>query len=184
MPARLRTAPALSPCLALDRGSLAHRMSTLLTPTEVASHVASNRLIVDIRPLDPAEATDDRGGVHVLTKCLSAPWRDGSMPMAALPSDKTTPLLLHCRSGGRAAAAAQFLRANGFVNVSNGGGPNVAEVWEAYGEMRHEHRLGGFAQMFDGEELGGSSTYTYLLWDEQSKEASLQHVCCESFASL
>ena len=183
MPARLRTAPAFSTFLRWIRGSLARRMSTLLTPTEVASH-ASNRLIVDIRPLDPAEATDDRGGLHVLTKCLSAPWRDGSMPMAALPSDKTTPLLLHCRHGHRAAAAAQFLRANGFINVSNGGGPNVAEVWEAYGEMRHEHRLGGFAQMFDGEELGGSSTYTYLLWDQQSKEASLQQVCCESFASL
>jgi hydroxyacylglutathione hydrolase len=46
------------------------------------------------------------------------------IPLAELPQklaalDRTQPIVLHCKGGGRSSIAASFLKANGIQNVSN-----------------------------------------------------------------
>ena len=135
-----------------------------------------NAVVVDLRPLDTSEATPD--AFQAVVGALSAPWdrENSTMPTAGLPVDKETPLILHCRSGGRAGAAAAFLIDSGYRSVFNAGGPaGPPEQWAQLQAARggHAHNLRGFRQLFDGPEGGGSSTYTYLLWDHSTKEALL-----------
>ena len=62
-----------------------------------------------------------------------------TMDLAALEpflvADKDTPIITHCGGGGRGQKAKDFLKANGFTNVLNGGGPSVAEHWEKFGKL-------------------------------------------------
>ena len=61
-----------------------------------------------------------------------------SMPLeetALAGADKSTPIITHCGGGGRGQAAKEYLEDEGFANVINGGGPNVAALWEMYGEI-------------------------------------------------
>ena len=48
---------------------------------------------------------------------------------------KETPIITHCGGGGRGQKTKDFLLANGFANVINGGGPSVGELWEKFGKL-------------------------------------------------
>ena len=43
------------------------------------------------------------------------------------------PVITHCGGGGRGEKAKQYLLANGFKNVLNGGGPEDDECWATFG---------------------------------------------------
>ena len=45
----------------------------------------------------------------------------------------SVPVITHCGGGGRGQKAKDFLLANGFANVANGGGPEDDECWECFG---------------------------------------------------
>ena len=100
-----------------------------------------------------------------------------TMNLGALPKDKTAPLILVCRTGNRAGKAAAFLITSGYTRVFNGGGPmGPIGSWGVLithcGELAYSFR-GGLRQLFDGAAPlgGGSSTYTYILTDDATKEA-------------
>mmetsp|Transcript_38807 Transcript_38807/g.39231 ORF Transcript_38807/g.39231 Transcript_38807/m.39231 type:complete len:196 (-) Transcript_38807:318-905(-) len=61
-----------------------------------------------------------------------------SMDLSKLPdsvtTNKQTPIITHCGGGGRGQKAKDFLIANGFENVMNGGGPEDPECWTEFGE--------------------------------------------------
>lgn len=52
-----------------------------------------------------------------------------------LTSEKDTPIITHCGSGGRGQKAKEYLESKGFTNVINGGGPSVKEHWELFGSL-------------------------------------------------
>lgn len=154
------------------------------TPREVAEALARpGGLVVDVRSLHSSEATANGDGVATYAAtlgALSAPWDkvNKTMPVGALPADKSTPLILHCKCGVRAQAAAGFLAERGYADLTNAGGPDgPSEQWALLCKSRgvHDHVVKGMLQLFDGPAPagGGSSTYTYLLWDEATKEALL-----------
>ena len=133
--------------------------------------------IVDLRGLESAKGDNAFIALH---GAISAPWDRSSktMPTAALPANKSTPLIVHCESGRRASDAKAFLISRGYKTVLNAGGP-AAPLWHDFGiehGLNHAHDLGVFVQLFDGPAPasgGGSSTYTYLLGDPASGEAIL-----------
>lgn len=43
------------------------------------------------------------------------------------------PVITHCGGGGRGQKAKEYLEANGFQNVKNGGGPEDDECWAVFG---------------------------------------------------
>ena len=43
------------------------------------------------------------------------------------------PVITHCGGGGRGQKAKEYLEANGFENVKNGGGPEDDECWAVFG---------------------------------------------------
>jgi hydroxyacylglutathione hydrolase len=70
------------------------------------------------------------GGVTVIDVRGPDEWRHGHLPgathipLAALPGkieqlDRSGPIVLHCKGGGRSAIATSFLKAHGFANVAN-----------------------------------------------------------------
>uniref|UniRef100_A0A7S2GQ89 persulfide dioxygenase n=1 Tax=Haptolina brevifila TaxID=156173 RepID=A0A7S2GQ89_9EUKA len=108
------------------------------------------------------------------------------MALIGLPEDKSKTLVLTCRSGKRAAMAAEYLGAQGYINILNGGGPKGdPKLWEALtkskGEQKYQLGLrgGSFVQLFDGEDSGASSTLTYILADEATREAIIIDPCIE-----
>ena len=44
------------------------------------------------------------------------------------------PVITHCGGGGRGQKAKDYLLANGFGNVMNGGGPEDDECWATFGD--------------------------------------------------
>ncbi len=72
-------------------------------------------LLVDVRT--PAE--HERG--H-LDGSLLIPHTEVAARISEFGDDKSRPIVLYCKSGGRAGKAHKVLEANGFTNVTNGGG--------------------------------------------------------------
>lgn len=132
-------------------------------------------VLVDVRPPESSEAID--GVFRTLNGAVSAPLQDGVVPLSALPADKETPLIVYCRSGRRAGAAAASLVESGYPHVYNGGGPaGDADLWQTLAQRQGEVIIpmpGGVLQLFDGDAPsgGGSSTLTYILTDLESREA-------------
>lgn len=153
---------------ALTQGAALPQVSSVAEVQAALKHPGA--VIVDLRPVSPKEAVAGVNGVRFrgVVGAVSAVWdaATGTMPTGALPSDKATPLLLYCRSGGRAAQAVAFLRSQGHTSVLNVGGPVAShELFAALERPMYAHDLGIFAQLFDGADGGGSSTYTYILGD-------------------
>jgi len=133
-------------------------------------------VLVDVRPPNSSEAID--GVFRTLIGVISAPLQDGLPPLSALPTDKDTVLIVFCRSGRRAGAAATYLIGEGYTNVYNAGGPAGDEVvWQALAKRQGEVLIpmpGDVQVLFDGDASSGggdSSTLTYILTDPESKEA-------------
>jgi adenylyltransferase/sulfurtransferase len=87
-------------------------MSNEITPAELAGELekgASYR-IVDVREPHEWALSHIESATHIPL---------GAIPQRAGELDPDTPTVVYCRSGGRSARAAQFLREKGFKNVMN-----------------------------------------------------------------
>jgi len=152
------------------------------TPASLAA-LLQTALIVDVRSADSTELTSKSDPVfELISGSLSAPFDKAqeTVPTAALSllaPNKNEPIVIHCRSGVRAAKAVKFLRGQGYTNLTNGGGPAVASLRDTYaraGVAWQAHAMGRrnddvMRQLFDP----ASSTYTYLLGDAATGEAVL-----------
>ncbi|TCS38744.1 rhodanese-like domain-containing protein [Reinekea marinisedimentorum] len=56
------------------------------------------------------------------------PYDEIAMQIASIAEDKSTPILLYCRSGRRAGVAEQALQSLGYTNVRNLGGIDQAKA--------------------------------------------------------
>eukprot|EP00308_Calcidiscus_leptoporus_P026669 CAMPEP_0119357344 /NCGR_PEP_ID=MMETSP1334-20130426/5754_1 /TAXON_ID=127549 /ORGANISM="Calcidiscus leptoporus, Strain RCC1130" /LENGTH=135 /DNA_ID=CAMNT_0007371561 /DNA_START=114 /DNA_END=521 /DNA_ORIENTATION=+ len=70
----------------------------------------------------------DRGASAMDLTKIPAEWVEAGGGKA------TVPVITHCGGGGRGQKAKEYLEANGFGNVANGGGPEDAECWACFGD--------------------------------------------------
>jgi len=77
--------------------------------------INNGALLVDVR--SPAEHESGH-----LEGSLLIPHTEVAARIAEFGDDKSRPIVLYCKSGGRAGKAHKVLEANGFTNVINGGG--------------------------------------------------------------
>jgi rhodanese-related sulfurtransferase len=98
----------------------------LASENQLSAAVAAQATIVDVRD------SDDR--LVVAEGALHRPFADGAFEIDDddLPEDKVAPIIVHCNDGTIAAKAKAFLENNGYINVLNGGGPQMTQSWEVY----------------------------------------------------
>ena len=124
---------------------MAERKAGVASPEELKEFVAkagSKLLVVDVRNPDTSVEPGDQKSIVVagLPSESSRPQAqhlvyDRNTESMALPDvDKDTPIITHCGGGGRGQKAKDFLMANGFTNVLNGGGPKETECWNEFGD--------------------------------------------------
>lgn len=82
-------------------------------------------VIVDVREPYEFEEGHVKGALNIPQNEIT----EGAKQLEEV--DKATPLIVYCRSGGRANRAAQTLRTMGYTNVTNG--INQKEVEATYG---------------------------------------------------
>jgi len=124
------------------------------SPDELAAFVAKagdKLIVVDARSTDfSAEPGDEKtnekapiGGGDARPRAINVPFDRTAalMDLSKLPADwietgggkASVPIITHCGGGGRGQKAKEFLEANGFGNVKNGGGPEDEECWATFG---------------------------------------------------
>lgn len=86
-----------------------------LSPTEFAArwpnYASGNEVVLlDVREHDELAVAAVDGALHI-------PMREVPARLGELDADK--PLVVMCHSGGRSRRVAEFLKGNGFTNVSN-----------------------------------------------------------------
>jgi len=120
----------------------------------LATHGGSRIIVVDARNPDFTVEPDDEtyggdAGSAPISECgtakrpraVNAPFDRAakSLPLdvvaAKTGGDVTTPIVTHCGGGGRGQKAKEYLMSQGYVNVINGGGPAVKELWEKFGSL-------------------------------------------------
>eukprot|EP00587_Corethron_hystrix_P012472 CAMPEP_0113305366 /NCGR_PEP_ID=MMETSP0010_2-20120614/5020_1 /TAXON_ID=216773 ORGANISM="Corethron hystrix, Strain 308" /NCGR_SAMPLE_ID=MMETSP0010_2 /ASSEMBLY_ACC=CAM_ASM_000155 /LENGTH=185 /DNA_ID=CAMNT_0000159767 /DNA_START=25 /DNA_END=579 /DNA_ORIENTATION=- /assembly_acc=CAM_ASM_000155 len=112
------------------------------TSSELRSFVESagdKLLVVDVRNPDANVEPGDAKSLIVAglpkgdyrPSAVSLVWdrNTASMPLPDDSIAKDAPIITHCGGGGRGQKAKEFLEANGFTNVLNGGGPKETECW-------------------------------------------------------
>ena len=122
------------------------RKAGVASPEELKAFVesaGSDLLVVDVRNPDAdVEPGDQKSlavaalpgdGYRPMAKSLVYDRSTSSMPLPEGVS-KDAPIITHCGGGGRGQLAKEFLEANGFTNVVNGGGPKETDCWAEYGE--------------------------------------------------
>mmetsp|Transcript_86466 Transcript_86466/g.244266 ORF Transcript_86466/g.244266 Transcript_86466/m.244266 type:complete len:394 (-) Transcript_86466:274-1455(-) len=156
------------------------------SPERLRSALRRGALVVDVRAADSSELTNKSTApvFEVVDGSLSAPYDkvNQTVPVGALgllQQEKSAPLVVHCRSGARAGKAIAFLRGLGYTDLTNGGGPAVVDLREAYADAGlpwRPHNMGSvMRQLFDPK----SSTFTYLLGDASTGEAILIDPCID-----
>ena len=122
------------------------RKAGVSSPEELRDFVAAagDRLVVvDVRNPNPELEPGDQKSLAV-AGLPSAEYRpqavhliwdrtSNSMPLP-IDKKKDIPIITHCGGGGRGQKAKEFLQANGFTNVLNGGGPKETDCWAEYGD--------------------------------------------------
>lgn len=122
------------------------RKAGVSSPEDLKEFVAAaghRLLVVDVRNPDPEKEPGDQKSLAVAP--LPSPPevrpqavhliydRDTkTMPLPEVAKD--TPIITHCGGGGRGQKAKDFLLANGFSNVLNGGGPKEKDCWAEFGD--------------------------------------------------
>ena len=118
-------------------------------PSDLVAHVAlGNVRVVDARSIDYTvepgdEKTNDYAPIAgtvpgVRPNAVNLPFDRVNKNLDLAPLEdvpKDTPIITHCGGGGRGQKAKDYLLANGFTNVLNGGGPEDKECWEIFGEL-------------------------------------------------
>ena len=120
------------------------RKAGVAYPEELRKFVeeaGDNLLFVDLRNPNAQVEPEDQASISLAglpnedyrPKAVHIPFDRAAniMPLPEVPKD--TPIITHCGAGGRGQLAKEFLIANGFNNVINGGGPKEKECWEIYG---------------------------------------------------
>ncbi len=124
-------------------------------------------------------------------------FRSGSLPTAKnipldiLPNvaleqlDKNSRILVYCYIGGRASTAKEILDALGFNNVHSIGG---MEYYQKFHSFFHEDLPQspptfnrGYSMKLEQLYDAATSTYSYLLWDENTKQAAIIDSVLEQF---
>lgn len=146
--------PSFSKPGALHKRQHRHKRS-VEAPADLERFVAAagdNLIIVDVRNPDfSIEPGDGKSNDKApLTECGAARKRavnviydrqTSSMDLSLIPQSwvedgggkASVPVITHCGGGGRGQKAKDFLLANGFENVVNGGGPEDDECWACFG---------------------------------------------------
>lgn len=88
-----------------------------LPVTDYATAVGANGQLIDVREPDEVAEGTLPGAVNIPL---------GELPDRVGEIDRTRPVVLLCRSGGRSGKAAQFLVDNGFSDVTNLAGGMLA----------------------------------------------------------
>jgi len=116
------------------------------SPEELAAFVAAAGdalVVVDVRNTDFAVEPGDEK-THAKAP-IGDPARKAAVNIAydrnansmdltlLAQTDKAAPIITHCGGGGRGQKGKDFLMANGFTNVMNGGGPEDDECWAVFG---------------------------------------------------
>ena len=90
------------------------RGAALASPAAVAATLRHNPLVIDVRT--PAEYRNGH-----LSKALNIPLAELPRRIGGVAPDKSRPILLHCASGARSAAARALLSKHGFAEVHDAG---------------------------------------------------------------
>jgi adenylyltransferase/sulfurtransferase len=91
---------------------------TVKETQRLLSEHAATTVLIDVREAHEVELCRIAGATHIPMQQIPA-------QLGSLPNDKH--LLIHCHHGGRSLRVTQFLRSNGFENVSNVAGG--IEAW-------------------------------------------------------
>jgi rhodanese-related sulfurtransferase len=107
------------------------------------SEAGDRLLVVDLRNPDASVEPEDQESLALgplpsdtIRPCaVNLVWdrASESMPLPTV-SSKDTPIITHCGGGTRGQQAKEFLIANGFTNVLNGGGPWKKDLWAVFGD--------------------------------------------------
>jgi rhodanese-related sulfurtransferase len=121
------------------------RKAGVASPEELKAFVAEaghRLMVVDVRNPDAAAEPGDQKSLVVAAlpsdtfrpQAVHLVWDRESDGMAIPDAPIDTPIITHCGGGGRGQKAMDFLAANGFTTVLNGGGPKETECWAEFGE--------------------------------------------------
>ena len=121
-----------------------NRKEGVASPEALKDFVATagdSLVVVDVRNPDADAEPGDQKSLAVAAlpseerpQAVNLIWdrKSESMPLPDVAKD--APIITHCGAGGRGQLAKDFLTANGFTNVLNGGGPKDIENWAIYGD--------------------------------------------------
>ena len=121
------------------------RKEGVSSPEELKQFVeeAGERLlVVDVRNPDADVEPGDQKSLAVAAlpsetnrpQAVSLIYDRESKSMPLPDAEKDAPIITHCGGGGRGQLAKDFLMANGFTNVLNGGGPKETDCWNEFGD--------------------------------------------------
>ena len=141
----------LAPRAAAFRGSIVTmgRKPGVMEPDALQKFVADagdSLIVVDVRnpdfSVEPGDGKSNEKapptacGSDARPRAVNAAFDRGSnsLDLSKIPTaDKSTPIITHCGGGGRGQKAKDYLTAQGFTNVANGGGPEDDECWAVFG---------------------------------------------------
>lgn len=109
-----------------------HRFAQYFTPDVLCEWESKHGALETVRQIEAADLHDLTSGTDVQVVDVRAPheWKAGHLPraihipLAALPArigelDRSVPIVLHCKVGGRSAIATSLLQSRGIADVSN-----------------------------------------------------------------
>ena len=124
---------------------MSQRKAGVASPEELRDFVSKagkSLLVVDVRNPDAEKEPGDQKSLAVaalpsdtyrpMAKNLVFDRDAKAMPLPDVAKD--TPIITHCGGGGRGQKAKDYLMANGFTNVLNGGGPKETDCWAEFGD--------------------------------------------------
>ncbi len=137
--------------------------------TDVSQAIKANTIFVDVR-------NENEFSLGSLPTAINIPL--GEIQEVALEKlNKQDPIMLYCYQGGRAEKALKIMTALGFSDVSSIGGIEFYKNCHSFAEhsapntliaSRRSHAM-KLEQLFDAP----TGTYSYLLWDEKTRQAAL-----------
>jgi len=93
-----------------------------LPPDQVADRVRQGAVLLDVRDPNEVAASGRIAGAVCVSRGMLEFRADPGSPTHNTALQRTTPVLVYCGSGGRAALAGRTLRELGYAEVFNAGG--------------------------------------------------------------
>ncbi len=140
-----------------------------LTCSNLSQAIKANATLVDVRTIDEFNSGSLATAKNIPLDTLS--------DVALDQLDKHETILVYCFFGGRADDAVKILENMGFTDVQSIGGVEYYQQCHSFTETFEDnlpttnHRSNNMKleQLFDA----ATGTYSYLLWEEKTKEAAL-----------